>query len=317
MMELTGKVTFSKLVFDREIFSSEPANRLSAYVLLNTLANDRERRVNLGGQEVALKRGQLAHSQQTLAKLLRWGIEKVHRVLTEFQNEGLITFQTTTRTTVITVLDYDIYNPDTGAVPDAEQEANQDAEPHTVQDAEPQSNQGQKVEGGSKKVEGGGKAGGDFEVAGSVPDTSEVFAFAAGFAGEPATGAPGPIPAGYVAGWLKLVEGRREFPPRWQRALVAAWRADFRSYAAAGGEGSEKNAAKNPGAVSANVAAIQESRRQGDLRRQLREVEESIEALDQAGAPIDGQLLAMRRRLKEQVSHEGTKETKVNKDSAT
>lgn len=145
---LTGKVTIPKMMLDRDILTAEPANRKSALVDLHAWANDRERSVKIGGGDVHLKRGQLAYSQQTLSKLWRWDKDKTHRVLTEFQNEGLITFDGSNRTTIITVVDYTIYNADTDAKPAAEPEAVTEAQP----DAKPE--QKLEVGSGSKKGEG-------------------------------------------------------------------------------------------------------------------------------------------------------------------
>ena len=75
-----------------------------------------------------------------------------------------------------------------------------------------------------------------------IPADAEVMAFGAAFAGEPASGTPGPIAAAFLADWLRQMHGRREFPPRWKRALVAAWRGDASRYMQPVAEG-KKNAA--------------------------------------------------------------------------
>ncbi len=260
---LTGKVTFPKLLFDREVLTCEPANRKSALVDLNAWANDRDRTIKVGGADVKLKRGQLAYSQQTLAKLWRWDKDKVHRVLTEFQNEGLITFDSSNRTTIITILDYTIYNCDTAAQPEAETDAEPETKPEAETEGNPAAEPEQKLEVGRGKYEGGGEAG-------EVPDDGEVLGFAAGFAGEPATGTPGPIAAEFAAAWLARMLGRREFPPRWQRALVAEWRAAQRggarpgNFAASGQEG--KSVLKKNGALVSRISLEQEARK---LREQV------------------------------------------------
>jgi hypothetical protein len=68
------------------------------------------------------------------------------------------------------------------------------------------------------------------EVGVGVPEDVEVLAFAEAFAGELATGAPGPIPPDFAAAQLAEWHGRREFPVRWHRAMVAVWRSSFRAW---------------------------------------------------------------------------------------
>lgn len=119
---------------------------------------------------------------------------------------------------------------------------------------------------------------------GFCPDPGEVFEYAARFAGEPASATPGPIAPEFAKSWLARMEHRREFPPRWQRALVAEWRAGWSTFAAAhSGTGPQKNGAKNPPAVSANVAAIQDGKRRTELERQLREAQTAFNAHDLSG----------------------------------
>ncbi len=119
---------------------------------------------------------------------------------------------------------------------------------------------------------------------GFCPDPSEVFEYAASFAGEPASGTPGPIAPEFAKAWLARMEHRREFPPRWQRALVAEWRSGWQTFAvASSGVHPQKNGAKNPGPVSANVAAIQDGKRRTELERQLREAQSAFNAHDLSG----------------------------------
>jgi uncharacterized protein YdaU (DUF1376 family) len=122
-----------------------------------------------------------------------------------------------------------------------------------------------------------------------VPTDAEVIAFGAAFAGEPASGAPGPMPPDWLAEQLRGFHGRREFPIQWRRLLVAAWRADFRRYTQSG-SGGEKNAA------APAWQTVQASKQQDALKRELREIEEQAESIDQCGAEVPG---AMRRRLRE------------------
>jgi len=180
MSEINGKVTMPKRAFEHDFLNRQAANPRSAWHDLWLWANDRPRTIAVGagksaGRSISLARGQLAYSQTTLAKLWRWDFEKTHRFLVELQNEGLITFDATNTTTIITVLDYPIYNPDTTPQPSAEPSA----EPNTEGTAEPNTEgmvEGiQKGEGGRRKGEGA-RARDLPEV--EIPDLKECRAWA-------------------------------------------------------------------------------------------------------------------------------------------
>lgn len=85
-----------------------------------------------------------------------------------------------------------------------------------------------RIEGERIADSGKGDGGG----VGEVPADEAVFEFGRTWAGEPASGLGPVIPPEFIADWLKQMHGRREFPPRWPRALVAAWRAAWRERAA-------------------------------------------------------------------------------------
>jgi hypothetical protein len=267
--QLTGSVTLPKLLLDRDILTSDPANYKSAFLDLWAFANDRERSLKIGGTEIRLKRGQLAYSQQTLAKLWRWDKDKVHRVLTAMQNEGLLTFDTSNRTTIITVLDYTIYNRDTAAEPEAETEA----EPEAGSEAKPDAETEQKCEGGRRKKEDEeGAHARNAGFSGFCPEDAEVLEYASKFPGEPATGTPGPVAPDFAIGWLARMLGRQQFPPRWQRALIGDWRALWNkperwqdrgaTFAAApSGNGGQKKNAGPMGATATRIALEVEAKK--------------------------------------------------------
>jgi len=128
--------------------------------------------------------------------------------------------------------------------------------------------------------EGGGEAKGDL---GFVPDDEDVMRFGAEFQGLVSPWeVPGPMDPAFVATWLAKVHGRREFPPRWRRCLVAEWKARFAPGQVGKGSGSEKFA-KSAG-VSENVATIERGRKRSQLLRELEEAREQADAVMQASA---------------------------------
>lgn len=156
----------------------------------------------------------------------------------------------------------------------------------------------------SESESSGGGSGGD--EGGFVPDDGEVFGFAAAWPGElQPVPLEGPISPEFVKEWLKRMHGRREFPPRWKRALVAEWRA-FK-------DPRNGTAKKTGGGVSESVQAVQRERELATLRRELAAAEEEADAESQSGSDEGAWRRAneLRKRVREleqtdgkQVTHE-------------
>jgi len=89
------------------------------------VANHEDREARWRGVPVPVKRGQLAHSTTGLAERWHWSRPKVRAFLDELREMCKITFKMDNVATVITVLDYEMFNP-------AEEQADLIAEqPHT------------------------------------------------------------------------------------------------------------------------------------------------------------------------------------------
>lgn len=113
---IDGAFRMSKKALDADFLHDRPATPYQAVVDLWRWANDRERTVMLGGQALTLKRGQLARSQVKLAEAWQRDREWVRATLAKLQAEGLIVFKGTPVATIITVLDYEVYNPCTSSL---------------------------------------------------------------------------------------------------------------------------------------------------------------------------------------------------------
>lgn len=103
---------------------------------------------------------------------------------------------------------------------------------------------------------------------------SVVLAFGKSYAGDPDTGAPGPMADGWVADFLVKLNGRREWPRDWQRYMAACWRREFRQWLHPQ-TASEKNGGggkyEKTAPVSASVRSIQ-------LDKELRELNAQVAA---------------------------------------
>ena len=85
---------------------SETFTRGQAWVDLFGLAQHPHGYFRVRGIRVDVKRGQLAHSQLTLATRWKWSRNKVRRYLKELENNKDIVQQNNEVTTVITILRY-------------------------------------------------------------------------------------------------------------------------------------------------------------------------------------------------------------------
>jgi hypothetical protein len=121
------------------------------------------------------------------------------------------------RRTIITILNYDAYNPTTATEAATEAATDTGTEPgsETVTTTE------QNGELGS----GSGKS------ASLIPTDAEVEEFCKAWPGEMATGIPPGIPAVWWTRWLswKLGDQAKAFPVNWPRVLVLAFKADWRA----------------------------------------------------------------------------------------
>jgi hypothetical protein len=282
---ISGCVTLPKDLLDADLLNREPANRKSACLDLWKWANDRPRTITVNGRLVKLERGQLAYAQTTLAKFWRWSPEKVKAVLVGLQDEGLITFDSSTTTTIITLPDYTVYNPDTTPKPGPE--------PATDSATEP----AQKKEVGRGKMEGGRENAPNLP---EIPTDEAVAKFCAAHL-DLSVGITKGIPATWWKGWLAArLESGKPFPMDWKRAIALRFGQDWADptspgYAKAHGAGV---GGKNGGGAAGETTPQRRFR----LDRELEGLMEQLEALGSVGAdyrPLEPQIEAVKLELKE------------------
>lgn len=108
---------------DSPIFGREPFSRRDAWVWMIEQAAYAERDINIAGKTVTVKRGQFSSSLRFMAKAWEWDEAKVRRFLSRAQKEKMIDASTDAGQTVITICNYDEYQPSknaTDAAGDAE-----------------------------------------------------------------------------------------------------------------------------------------------------------------------------------------------------
>lgn len=110
----------------------EPYDTFHMFFDLVACANHEPRTITVRGETFTVERGQKFTSIRKLA--LRWNRskEKVVKTLNVFKREGMINFFTTHNGTLITIINYTIYNYTSDTLQDTEQDTKSD----TAQDTE-------------------------------------------------------------------------------------------------------------------------------------------------------------------------------------
>ena len=175
------------------------------------------------------------------------------------QDQGSIIVKTSATGTVITIVNYDVYQLDDPA-----------AEPTPDQTPNP-AHKGKGV-----MVKGNGKGVSDPT---EVPSDEEVGAFCAGFV-DLALGIQG-IPEGWWTGWLANQLGTgRPFPRHWQRMLALAFKSDFANRhpkATGSANGGAKKMAATSGSQPGGKGGKSLAQTQFELAKELEQVQERLE----------------------------------------
>lgn len=107
-----GWVKIHRRVFDNPYWQEKPFTRGQAWVDIIMLANHQEGHIRKRGVKVKIERGQLGHSQNTLAERWGWSRGKVIRFLSELEIAQQIVQQKNNVTSLITVVNYNEYQGD-------------------------------------------------------------------------------------------------------------------------------------------------------------------------------------------------------------
>lgn len=112
-MELLGAIKLSKRLLNHPV--AERDDYLAKWVYLLLSANDAAREALVHGQRVQLKRGQLFRSLIGLEREWNKSGEWIARFMDFCRDNGMARFDVSRRGAVITVLNYEVYNPVTTA----------------------------------------------------------------------------------------------------------------------------------------------------------------------------------------------------------
>lgn len=111
-MATQGWIKLHRKIQDCEFLwdsSEEPFDRRSAWIDLLLMANHRDKRMVFRGKAVTIKSGQRVTSINKLAERWHWGINRVRNYLNLLQNEDMIVRESDNTKTLITIVNYQIY----------------------------------------------------------------------------------------------------------------------------------------------------------------------------------------------------------------
>lgn len=258
MIELEGTVTIDRRIARHPLWLRKPFSDGHAMLDLFVLANNRAGEMEKRGIYAALERGQCGWSELGLADRWGWSRTKVRGFLTQLEKRGTISRSVSNLTTVITLTNYDTYNPDSGVFSD---EKNTRRTPEEQQ----KDTEGERGRGIGNPPDENSPSRGD------VPDEAEVLAKGRAFAGDISLGIPAGVPERWSLDWLhnRTRPGR---PPMadWEAEYVRDFKRDFRSrHPKALGQGEVQK--KNGGAATDGQTPAQ-------LRYRLDRERERLEA---------------------------------------
>ena len=106
-----GYVKLHRKIQHSSLWQEKPFSRGQAFMDIVLLANYKDGFIRARGIKVPIKRGQLGWSEIALADRWGWSRGKVRRFLAELETDTSLAITRDNKTTVITVCNYDIYNP--------------------------------------------------------------------------------------------------------------------------------------------------------------------------------------------------------------
>lgn len=104
---MEGWISVHRKIMNSSWFNKSEYVHLWLYLLLK--ANHQDKEIYVGSEKVLVKRSQLLTSRNKLSEVVHVQENKIYRILKCFENEQQIEQQKTKKYTVITILNYDIY----------------------------------------------------------------------------------------------------------------------------------------------------------------------------------------------------------------
>ena len=107
-----GWIKLHRKITENPMYFSERFTRMQAWIDLLIMANHGGRIIYIRGNKVEVKRGEIARSTEGLAQRWMWSRGKVIRFLNELENSKMIVQQKNRVITLLSILNYDVYQSD-------------------------------------------------------------------------------------------------------------------------------------------------------------------------------------------------------------
>lgn len=104
-----GGIRLYRDVMNNAVWNDKPYNKGCAWVDLLMLANYKDNDVLIGNQIIRVKRGSFITSYDTLSKRWGWGNKKVRAFLGMLEGANMVTRESTTKCTTVTIVNYDVH----------------------------------------------------------------------------------------------------------------------------------------------------------------------------------------------------------------
>ncbi|HDA7939429.1 TPA: DnaD domain-containing protein [Staphylococcus aureus] len=112
---MTGWISIDRSIQNHWLFKEKRTfSKFEAWIYLLMEANHSKAKVPIGNQIVTVERGQRLTSILTLSDLFNWSRFKVRTFLDLLESDGMLEVKTTSKYTLITIVNYDFYQSEQG-----------------------------------------------------------------------------------------------------------------------------------------------------------------------------------------------------------
>ncbi|HCX9903690.1 TPA: DnaD domain-containing protein [Staphylococcus aureus] len=112
---MTGWISIDRSIQNHWLFKEKRTfSKFEAWIYLLMEANHSKAKVPIGNQIVTFERGQRLTSILTLSDLFNWSRFKVKTFLDLLESDGMLEVKTTSKYTLITIVNYDFYQSEQG-----------------------------------------------------------------------------------------------------------------------------------------------------------------------------------------------------------
>lgn len=104
-----GWVKIHRSITEHWLYKEKPFCMFGAWIDLLLMANHEDRKFPLGDKIITIKRGQMVTSFRSLSERWGWGMGRVKRFLNLICVDNMISINSTTNGTLLTIVNYDVY----------------------------------------------------------------------------------------------------------------------------------------------------------------------------------------------------------------